>query len=737
LVATLNVTAARTAVQRPADISETLAYARNPFSFVVTLTGTDTFADLLSVRLVLREFPHPATDTPLAEVIWSSPTGTSHTFDFTDAQMNQLAGEDGTTYWAILTVIDPTDGTIVLWRGKLTLVPSYATEDTAPPPATTTKLTLAEATELYATLADLDALDVRVTALEDGGTEVWGGITGTLSNQTDLNNALSLKATLASPALTGVPTAPTAAAATNTTQIATTAFVLSNTSATWGGITGTLSSQTDLNNALALKANTASLGNAATMTVDADLATLSLPASTTISAFGATLVDDADAATARTTLGANNADNLTSGTVGISRGGTGRTTSTTAYGLLAAGTTATGPQQTLAAGLTTEILVGGGGSALPIWTSASGSGAPVRAVSPTITGTLSTGLISSSLSALGTTPTDGVLISNGSFATTGAQQYSPSLSLSGDGFSTGGGHMPVKFSQYVVPVQGSSSPTGLLRWDSSVGGAAAVTRMTLDTAGNLSPTGSVLAGDGTVSAPAYSFTSSPGVGLYYAAGIIRTTSGTVDTAQFATNMTGGVNIRTVNGIGFGATAASADAIIGRQGAANIRQGAPDAATAVAQISSVQNVVTGTSNTAGADRTYAGSQGTGSGVGGAHVFQVAPTTGGGATNVNSLAEAMRITGQGIIQFPSTVTAGGTTGNRTINKTSGTVNIAAAGTTVTVTNSLCSTTSIVLAVIRTNDTTAVIKNVVPGAGIFAINLNAAATAEISVGFILFNP
>jgi hypothetical protein len=47
---------------------------------------------------------------------------------------------------------------------------------------------------------------------------------------------------------------------------------------------------------------TLGLGNAATLSVDADIATLSLPASTTISAFGATLVDDADAATARATL---------------------------------------------------------------------------------------------------------------------------------------------------------------------------------------------------------------------------------------------------------------------------------------------------------------------------------------------------------------------------------------------------------------------------------------------------
>lgn len=40
-----------------------------------------------------------------------------------------------------------------------------------------------------------------------------------------VNNALALKAPLASPALTGTPTAPTAASGTNTTQLATTAFV--------------------------------------------------------------------------------------------------------------------------------------------------------------------------------------------------------------------------------------------------------------------------------------------------------------------------------------------------------------------------------------------------------------------------------------------------------------------------------------------------------------------------------
>jgi hypothetical protein len=72
------------------------------------------------------------------------------------------------------------------------------------------------------------------------------------------------------------------------------------------------------------------------------------------------------------------------GPLTVANGGTGRATSTTAYGLIAAGTTATGPLQTLAAGATTEILVGGGGAALPVWTTATGTGAPVRANTPTL-----------------------------------------------------------------------------------------------------------------------------------------------------------------------------------------------------------------------------------------------------------------------------------------------------------------------------------------------------------------
>lgn len=87
-------------------------------------------------------------------------------------------------------------------------------------------------------------------------------------------------------------------------------------------------------------------------------------------------------------------------------------------------------------------------------------------------------------------------------------------------------------------------------------------------------------------------------------------------------------------------------------------------------------------------------------------------------------------------PTTVTAGGTTGDQTINKMSGTVNFAATATTITVTNSKVSSTSLVFAVVRTNDATATIKNVVPSNGSFIIRLTAAATAETSVGFFIVN-
>lgn len=57
----------------------------------------------------------------------------------------------------------------------------------------------------------------------------------------------------------------------------------------------------------------------------------------------------------------------TSGTLTVARGGTGRATSTTPYGLIAAGTTATGAHQTLTTGTVGQFLKSGGTTALPTW----------------------------------------------------------------------------------------------------------------------------------------------------------------------------------------------------------------------------------------------------------------------------------------------------------------------------------------------------------------------------------
>jgi hypothetical protein len=101
-----------------------------------------------------------------------------------------------------------------------------------------------------------------------------------------------------------------------------------------------------------------------------------------------------------------------------------------------------------------------------------------------------------------------------------------------------------------------------------------------------------------------------------------------------------------------------------------------------------------------------------------------------------ASRLRVESSGKTTFFATNTAAGTTGAQTINRPSGTVNFAAGATSLVVTNNLCTTASLVFATIRTNDATAVIKNVVPAAGSFTITLNAAATAETSVGFFIIN-
>lgn len=92
--------------------------------------------------------------------------------------------------------------------------------------------------------------------------------------------------------------------------------------------------------------------------------------------------------------------------------------------------------------------------------------------------------------------------------------------------------------------------------------------------------------------------------------------------------------------------------------------------------------------------------------------------------------------GNITVNKTVTAAGTTGAQTINATSGSVNFAAAATSLAVTNNLVTALSIITCTVATNDTTLKAVQCVAGSGIFTIFASAAATAETRVNFLVIN-
>jgi hypothetical protein len=127
-----------------------------------------------------------------------------------------------------------------------------------------------------------------------------------------------------------------------------------------------------------------------------------------------------------------------------------------------------------------------------------------------------------------------------------------------------------------------------------------------------------------------------GVGATYGVGFV--VSGTMRVYASANGLYSNVNYNTTGNYVLGS---GEDLILSRRGAANLRFGAADAAAPVAQTLSVQSVVAGTTNTAGANLTITGSQGTGTGAGGSIIFQVAPA-GSTGTAQNALAAALTLT-----------------------------------------------------------------------------------------------
>ncbi|HGT5976352.1 TPA: tail fiber protein, partial [Escherichia coli] len=110
--------------------------------------------------------------------------------------------------------------------------PHLSGTPTSPTPEPGTNNTqIANAAFVYAAI---NALINGAPGTMDTLKEIAAAINNDPNYSTTINNALALKAPLASPALTGIPTAPTAAQGTNNTQIATTAYVRATISALVG-----------------------------------------------------------------------------------------------------------------------------------------------------------------------------------------------------------------------------------------------------------------------------------------------------------------------------------------------------------------------------------------------------------------------------------------------------------------------------------------------------------------------
>ncbi|EKK3367650.1 phage tail protein [Escherichia coli] len=126
--------------------------------------------------------------------------------------------------------------------------PTLTGEPKAPtPPAGSNTTRIATTAFIQAAIT---ALIGGAPATLDTLKEIAAAINNDPKFSTTINNALALKAPLSSPALTGTPTAPTAAQSVNNTQIATTAFVKSAIAAMVGSAPAALDTLNELAAAL-------------------------------------------------------------------------------------------------------------------------------------------------------------------------------------------------------------------------------------------------------------------------------------------------------------------------------------------------------------------------------------------------------------------------------------------------------------------------------------------------------
>lgn len=256
--------------------------------------------------------------------------------------------------------------------------------------------------------------------------------------------------------------------------------------------------------------------------------------------------------------------------------------------------------------------------------------------------------------------------------------------------------------------------------------------------------GTIKVNDGSAAAPSYSFSSNTNTGFYTRANFLMAAVQGVEVAFFSNSTINSFTASYGVGLAGGSTLTEPADVFLTRDAANIlaqRNGT------AAQAFRLYNTFTGASNyergafdwTTNANTLTIGTAAAGTGTNRDVRITSASTLIKIEGNLWPLSTGAYTLGAGslgwkqiFIDYTNTATVGAVT----INKAAGRVNIAAAGTSVVVTNSLVTAATKVFAVISQNDGTAVLKNVVPAAGSFTITLNAATTAQVSIDFFIVN-
>ncbi|EIH6188394.1 tail fiber protein [Escherichia coli] len=220
LVCTVNIPAGVSAItQEMIDTSERI---NRTIGIDISDSVTSTRSDVAASSLAVKKAYDLAKSKYTAQDASTTQKGLVQLSSETNSDSETMAA----TPKAVKSVTDLADTKAPIESPSLTGTP------TAPTAAQGTNSTQ---------IANTAFVKAAITALINGapGTldtlkEIAAAINNDPNFSTTINNALALKAPLASPALTGIPTAPTAAQGTNNTQIATTAYVRAAISALVG-----------------------------------------------------------------------------------------------------------------------------------------------------------------------------------------------------------------------------------------------------------------------------------------------------------------------------------------------------------------------------------------------------------------------------------------------------------------------------------------------------------------------